>query len=199
MKKFVLLVSIFTLVNLENVSATLYVGPPDSIDVLIDQTTIIVKGTFGRKLSQGKFYGYDRDGVEAGLETFADTLKIPSHVASQMGFQAIDWEIDVEEVLYGDVPETLILRFMIEPLNAYFSDTQSAERLFFLTINPDGKTYGTASFGSILENVDGNYRYRGLQEVNDAPILETPPYAAQSDLKVEVFEAVLKERFREDR
>lgn len=199
MKKFMLLISIFTLMNLENASATLYASPPHSIDELIDQTTIIVKGTFGRKLNQGMFYGYDPDGVEVDLETFMAMTKLPLQIASQVGSQAIDWEINVEEALYGDVPETVILRIMIEPLNTYFSGTQSAERIFFLTINPDGQTYGTYSFGSILENVDGDYRYRGLQEFNDVPILETPPYAAPSDLKVDVFEKILKDRFRESR
>lgn len=199
MKKISLLVLIITLMNAESVSATLYASPPGSIDELIDQTTIIVKGTFGRKLKQRMFYGYDPDGVEADLETFAEMTKLPLQIASQVGSQAIDWEINVEEVLYGDAPETVTLRIMIEPLNAYFSGTQSAERIFFLTINPDGKTYGTYSFGSILENVDGDYRYRGLQEFNDVPILETPPYAAPSDLKVEVFEKILKDRVSEVR
>lgn len=199
MKNFMLLVLIFMLMNLENASATLYASPPGSIDELIDQTTVIVKGTFGRKLKQGIFYGYDRDGAEIDLETFAEMAKLPLQIARQVGSQAIDWKINVDEVFHGDAPETVILRIMIEPLNAYFSGTQSAERIFFLTINPDGKTYGAYSFGSILENVDGDYRYRGLEEFNDVPILETPPYAAPSDLKVEVFEEILRDRFRGER
>lgn len=174
--------------------ATSYAPPAFSLEEQLDKADLIVKGKV-RKIGVSKpFFGYDENGNHYSLEERAEQSGIPLPVLKQLAFPLVEVEIAIDEVLYGTPDGPIILRLGLPHLSARFDETRNADRLFFLSINPDNKTYGSYYTSSILENVDGEYRYLTIPGPEGHFVLAKPDFVTGDDLQVEVFDQLVRDR-----
>ncbi|MDP1548419.1 MAG: hypothetical protein Q8L87_20600 [Anaerolineales bacterium] len=127
---------------------------PQDVDTLINSSTIIVKGRFGRLLSHEIWFGYSdtRESVQLRLGDDADLV-------DDYGVPSSQYEIIIDEVLLGDIEGDTVVYRLLEsnPRDRRYTN-ESDEKLFFLTRNPDG-TYGRLGIPYILTNINGIYSY----------------------------------------
>lgn len=118
---------------------------PKYVEDLVKDTDVILIGTLGQVVNRATFAGYDA----AGTMKHANELNLPADAE----IPVFDYEVRVERILKPheaiDHDQPIILRMMMEG-NAskdysqwdYPPSLPSERRLFFLSLNPDGKTYG---------------------------------------------------------
>ena len=146
---------------------------PKSVESLVSTSDIIVKGRYGRLISHGPFWGYNetRESVERrpnARPELVDKLAIPLS----------EYQIEVEEVLKGPLTTKEILLHVIESDigDKRFTD-ETVERLFFLTLNPDGMTYGRLGVPYILNNRNGFYTYDFMEDFGSEIYSDILPFA----------------------
>ena len=122
---------------------------PESIGDLVGRADLIVEGTVVAVVDKGTFYGYD-----AGASRRAEMDKAS---LTPLSVPFVDYEVRIEQTimdsgLLGE-KKRVILR-LIENPDVSTSKAMlgvGARRLFFLNINPDGKSYGISS---LLSQID---------------------------------------------
>lgn len=147
---------------------------PHDVDTLINSSSIIVKGRFGRLLSHEAWFGYSdtRESMQKRLGDETDRV-------DDFGLPSSQYEIIVDEVLLGDIEGGAVVYRLLEsdPGNRRYTN-ESDEKLFFLTLNPDG-TYGRLGVPYILTNRNGIYRYEAPSDSftngSDSGALEFAP------------------------
>lgn len=194
MRNIIACVLLVSLILVQTTLATIRDPEPQSLDEQISAATLIVKGRFGEIINRKPFIGYNTEtGQDYTLEDFSRVRNIPLSELERFAIPLVEYEILVDEVFFGNVTGPVIYRSMESFPEMGLAKKQSIERLFFLAQNPDRKTYGAQFQGSILNNVDGAYRYESYDDQSQEPVLMMPAYAAESDLEVEVFEHILRD------
>lgn len=129
----------------------LHSPPPENLDDLIENSVIIVVGTFGEIAESGNFYGYGDDAAllaEKDKETFFS-----------IGLPKIDIPIYIKELIKGDDlfyagDQSMIIFRYFENLESATSEEaikdREGEKLFFLGRNPDNETYGIGTIASLI-------------------------------------------------
>lgn len=143
---------------------------PSSWTEMVRASQIIVKGRFGKLLSDGPFYGYDeKDGSEIPLEQYAERRNITEEYArARSGLPMVEYEILVDEVIKADLAGTnfdklgdkLVFRAYIsapERETQYFDP--ALQRIFFLYFNEDGSSVSAPHEKAILNRVNNEYVY----------------------------------------
>ena len=127
--------------------------PPD-VETLISSPDIIVKGKFGRLLSHELWWGYSDT-----RESMQERLGENAHLVDIFGLPSSLYGVIIEEVLVGDIEVgTVVYRLLESDPGDRRYTRESDEKLFFLTLNPDG-TYGRLGIPYILTNRNGMYIY----------------------------------------
>jgi len=132
---------------------------PKSLESLVRSSDIIVKGRFGDYLSNRPFYGYTEEG-EDSLESFMENHDLDAADAFNWSIPLSEYEIVVDDVLKGELDANRIIfrKFESKPTDRSLTHPD-VERIFFLVINPDNKTYGVMGEAAILSNNDGFYEF----------------------------------------
>ncbi len=138
-------------------STTVMIPGPESMDALVGESEFIVLAWLGPVVNESIFYGYDEN-AEQRKEIEAESGVI-------LGREIIDYELQVAHVFKddgnGEKDQPRILRLFqdhdqeLRNLDL-FNPKEGEQRLFFLGLNPDGKTYGLRSeMHQVL--LDGEY------------------------------------------
>lgn len=171
--------------------ATTYAPLPSSLQEQIQDSSLIVKGRLGRIIRQLPFYGYD---VENKRDTTIDELVARTNSsleeAQRFSIPLVEYEIIVDEVFYGEKESIVILRTMESDPYLNFEEKSSIDRIFFLQLNPDDKTYGTGRGGQLLD-VSGAYYYELYNDQLMEMVYTMPAYLSKEDSIVTVFESLL--------
>jgi hypothetical protein len=123
------------------------VPQPLSYNELLESSNIIIVGRVGKLIQEGRFAGYDKNGVMI-IPTSTDPLV--------GGVDYVDFAVDVEQIVKDDgtiaAGKQVILRMMGKPsidnnhntnIEQHFPLSRLGDRnLFMLTQNPDKQTYG---------------------------------------------------------
>lgn len=127
---------------------------PYDVETLINSPDIIVKGRFGRLLNHEIWFGYSDT-----RETIQKRLGDDAARVDEYGLPSSEYEIIIDEVLLGDIEGGTVVYRLLEsnPNNRRYTN-ESDEKLFFLTLNPDG-TYGRLGVPYILTKKNGIYAY----------------------------------------
>lgn len=127
---------------------------PRDVETLVNSPDIIVKGRFGRLLSHELWWGYSET-----RESMQKRLGDDAHLVDKLGLPSSLYEIIIDEVLFGDIKESKVVYRLLEsdPDDRRYT-SESDEKMFFLTLNPDG-TYGRLGLPYILTNRNGTYIY----------------------------------------
>lgn len=92
------------------------------------------------------------------MEAFAEKHGFSLEEASERSVPLNEYEIHVDEVLMGDLAErTIILRRYEGPGAARTYADPEMEWLFFLVINPDGRTYALQTQAGLYADINGHY------------------------------------------
>lgn len=128
---------------------------PVDLESLVGSASHIVKGRFGSLISHGPFWGYG-ESRESIRRRLGDREELIDRVAVPLS----EYEIIVDEVLLGPLKETTLRfhSFESDPKNSAYAD-QETERLFFLVLNPDGRSYSVYGPAFILHDLEGEYVY----------------------------------------
>lgn len=171
---------------------------PKDFESLIGFSAVIVKGKYGKLLSHGPFWGYV-DGHDDTRESFHEKRNLPDVVEHEYSVPLSEYEILIDEVLLGDVEEGVLVYRTMEGFPSEGEQLiakQSVDRLFFLGVNPDGKTYGTMGPAFILNNIDGVYAYEYLENYPDD--ISYLGYEFSTTMNVDELEEIIKyEVFRQ--
>ncbi len=181
---------------------------PKSLESLVGVAALIVKGRFGEHLNHRWYWGYsteagrDRTPEEAAaiFDVTVDELYNDRH-----GLPMSEYEIFVDEVLYGELQDSRIIFREYEAAPSDRSLTNPAtERLFFLVMSPDNETYtihySSPGRVSILSDEDGVYYYDEIEVI--IPTEENPFFVENihkrvfdfmPTMEVEAFEELLFE------
>ena len=161
---------------------------PQDLDTLIRSSDIIVKGKFGRVLSHGPFWGYGET-----LQSTAQRLGEDPEDIGHLAMPLSEYEIIIDEVFLGDITGNTVTFHLLEssPGDRYFTD-EADEKLFFLRLNPDEKTYGRPGIPYILTNRDGTYVYEYPSESIPGGV-ERDVYDFVQSTDVDDFESLLRD------
>ena len=164
---------------------------PQDLDTLIRSSDIIVKGKFGRVLSQGPFWGYGET-----LQSTAQRLGEDPDEIGHLAMPLSEYEIIIDEVFLGDIAANTVIFHLLEssPGDRHFTD-ETDEKLFFLKLNPDEKTYGRPGIPYILTNRNGIYVYEYPSESIPGGI-ERDVYDFVQSTDVDDFESLLRDEIR---
>lgn len=164
---------------------------PQDLDTLIRSSDIIVKGKFGRVLSQGPFWGYGET-----LQSTAQRLGEDPDDIGHLAMPLSEYEIIIDEVFLGDIAANTVIFHLLEssPGDRHFTD-ETDEKLFFLKLNPDEKTYGRPGIPYILTNRNGIYVYEYPSESIPGGI-ERDVYDFVQSTDVDDFESLLRDEIR---
>ncbi len=130
---------------------------PESIETMVSTSHIIVKGRFGNLISNQPFWGYGES-----RESFIEKLNISDEEADRMAIPLSEYEIVIDEVVFGDIKSDKIVYRVFESYPSEeeeLDQKKSIERLFFLRLNEDGETYSSIGQPFILDNIDGEYSF----------------------------------------
>lgn len=158
---------------------------PTSLESMVKLSDLVVKGRYGKLISHGPFYGYGST-KESTKEKYGITDESDLKFYS---FPMSEYEIVVDEVLHGKLPKGPVIYRTYEdnPEDDRFV-SKVPQRIFFLGLQPDNRTYGVLGAQWILENVEGRYYYLDFDENGNDQYV--PLSFAQSN-EVEAFEASL--------
>src|SRR5690606_18774421 len=133
---------------------------PNNVATLVRTSDIIIKGHYGRLLSHGPFWGYGET-----RESMEQRPNARPELVEKIARPLSEYQIDVVEVLKGPISSEGVVFHVIESdvTDKRFTD-ETVERLFFLTLNPDGITYGRLGVPYILNNRNGFYTYDFLED-----------------------------------
>ena len=168
---------------------------PKSLESMVGYSALIVKGRYGEFLGSKTFFGYFQ-GEDESLESFAARRGMSERLAEEFSSLLSEYEIIVEEVLLGQVDSnTLVLRAG-GALPGYEKLTGSdKDRIFFLRMNPDNRTYGALGEAGILTAQEGVYGYNAfvLRPGNPRiPSFVVKPLEFMPSMAVEDFDAALR-------
>ena len=178
----------------QNAELDIHTGwTPYDVEALIDPPDIIVKGRFGRLLSHELWWGYSDT-----RESIQERLGDDAHLVDRVGLPSSLYEIIIDEVLVGDIEGgTVVFRLLESDPGDRRYTNESDEKLFFLTLNPDG-TYGSRGVAYILTNRDGVYGYEypsdSVRNGTDTGIFEFAP-----SMVVDEFEAYIRSEIQKIR
>jgi hypothetical protein len=104
-----------------------------------------------------------------------------------------EYEIIIDEVFLGDIAANTVIFHLLEssPGDRHFTD-ETDEKLFFLKLNPDEKTYGRPGIPYILTNRNGIYVYEYPSESIPRGI-ERDVYDFVQSTDVDDFESLLRD------
>lgn len=133
---------------------------PKGLVSLVASSSLIVKGRFREHLKNDLFFGYV-DGQDDTLEEFMRRHKLEDRVdAYNWAIPLSEYEISVDEVLLGKIDSNpIVFRKYEAPPTDRALTNPNIDRIFFLVLNPDMKTYAVRGDASILSEENGEYFY----------------------------------------
>lgn len=133
---------------------------PKSLETLVRTSTHIVRGQFADFIQNILFYGYNGNQDAREEELAKRTGMSGTYVRTHFGIPMSEYKIQVDNVLFGVLEESTIVLRKYEPLPiSRFFTSPEVERLFFLALNPDGRTFAVLGEASILDLKEGVYNY----------------------------------------
>lgn len=159
-------------------TTSLMVPPPTQLQDLVNHADLIIIGTITTITQEGYFQGYDENGNFKPAAHFAYSEEAP--VNPNIPF--VDYAINVEQVILNDgtikINQPVIVRATGINVNNEKQNKPQNElaslgerRLFFLSQNPDGETYGPyyGAFGRLI--IDGDIVT--FSDINQTPVVFT--------------------------
>ncbi len=173
--------------------ATSYLPLPSNLQEQIGSSALILKGRLGKVIRQIDFYGYNiefkRDTTE---EEVMKRFGKSSGDIKDFSVPLVEYEVIIDEVFYGEPPQDMVLRIYGVDPTLSLQENSLIERLFFLQLNPDEKTFATGR-GHQLLNIEGKYYYELFNENLRLDVYTKPDYLTADDSNVDVFESLLKQ------
>lgn len=128
-------------------SMDFHVPPPNDITDLISRSDLIVIGTVEKVVQKGYFQGYDEQGnfIESSPYVYSDESPVDPNVPF------VDYEIKVSQVIRDDgtIKAKQPVHVRASTIHDNSIDSKDSDyaslgdkRLFFLSKNPDGLTFG---------------------------------------------------------
>ena len=164
---------------------------PKSFKDMVETSSVIVKGRFGKRLSHQKFWGY---GTTRGI--VQNKYNLSDRDTDEFGLPLSEYEILIDEVLLGNIEGNKIVyrTYEDDPSNELLT-AESVDRLFFLTLNPDGKGYSNLGLSFILNNRNGVYSHDDFEDMHvDKHITRPLPFSPT--MNVEAVDQIVREEIR---
>jgi hypothetical protein len=127
-------------------SALTYSTTPNNISELVNTSDLIVVGTIGKIVQQKPFYGYKKDGTEKLLNKARKSSFMLSLPSFNFKINVIEIIMDDKKFPHNDKKTDIIYRTFISDVSgAVGVKDRRGKMIFFLSRNPDNKTYGISS------------------------------------------------------
>lgn len=169
---------------------------PKSLESMVGSSALIIKGRYEKFLGSKAFFGYSQGGDET-IESIVERTGMPEDEVKQfLAFPMSEYEIIVDEVLMGEVSSNrLVLRIGGDLPGQERLTSPDKDRLFFLVMNPDKRTYSRHGETGILTAEQGVYAYDSfvlLPGIPRKPSFVAKPLEFMPSMAEEDFEAALR-------